>query len=148
LRAEGELRAKTVSLISAAGKLIILEDDGSLHIAEATPSSFKEISSCNVLESEQTFRRFWTHPGFCNGRLHCKDVAGNLVCIDVSKSKSSINRPVHSSARRDSCACSYKVVCPSTTLICYTLKSRELPLSFGLIRNSDVLSLQYTSMEE
>jgi hypothetical protein len=35
---------KTVSLMAADGKLIMLENDGTLHIAEATPASYQEIS--------------------------------------------------------------------------------------------------------
>lgn len=84
-RAGKSPRLRNASLISAAGKLIILEDTGTLHIAEATPSSFKEISSCDVLEGEQTIRQFWTPPVLCNGKIYCKNYIGDLICIDVSK---------------------------------------------------------------
>jgi outer membrane protein assembly factor BamB len=40
---------EAVSLIPAGNRLIILEDKGILHIAEATPASYQEISSCDVL---------------------------------------------------------------------------------------------------
>jgi outer membrane protein assembly factor BamB len=87
LRADGEVERKmvTASLIAANGKLIILEDDGTLHIAEANPSSYREISNCDVFDGEQKFRMFWTHPVLCNGRIYCRNYAGDLVCIDVSK---------------------------------------------------------------
>ncbi len=52
----------TVSLMAADGKLIILEDDGTLHIAEATPISYKEISGCDVFDGEDKLIRFWTPP--------------------------------------------------------------------------------------
>jgi outer membrane protein assembly factor BamB len=84
LRAGEWPRMETASLISAGGKLIILEKDGTLHIAEASPSSYQEISSCDVLEGERTVRWFWSHPVLCNGRIYCKDYGGNLFCIDVS----------------------------------------------------------------
>lgn len=42
--------------MAANGKLIILEDDGTLHIAEATPSSYREISSVDVPEGERKIR--------------------------------------------------------------------------------------------
>jgi outer membrane protein assembly factor BamB len=80
-----EEEMKVVSLISADGKLIILETDGTLHIAEATPSAYQEISSCDVLEGEQKGRKFWTPPVLCNGKIYVRNYAGDLVCIDVSK---------------------------------------------------------------
>jgi outer membrane protein assembly factor BamB len=85
LRAGKSPRLRNASLISAAGKLIILEDTGTLHITEATPSSYNEISSCDVLEGEQTLRQFWTPPVLCNGKIYCKNYIGDLICIDVSK---------------------------------------------------------------
>ncbi len=80
-----EREMRVASLISADGKLIILEENGTLHIAEATPSSYQEISSCDVLEGEQKLRRFWTPAVLCNGKIYCRNYTGNLVCIDVSK---------------------------------------------------------------
>jgi outer membrane protein assembly factor BamB len=80
-----EERMKTASLIAADGKLIVLEENGILHIAEATPSSYKEISSCDVLEGERKSRMFYTPPVLCNGKIYCRNYAGDLVSIDVSK---------------------------------------------------------------
>jgi outer membrane protein assembly factor BamB len=74
-----------LSLMTANGKLIVLEDTGKLHIAEAFPSLYQEISSCDVLEGERTKRWFWTHPVLCNGKIYCRNYPGELVCIDVSK---------------------------------------------------------------
>jgi outer membrane protein assembly factor BamB len=87
LRADGDVGRKmvTASLIAADGKLIILEDDGTLHIAEVNPSSYREITSCDVLDGERKARMFWTHPVLCNGRIYCRNYAGDLICIDVSK---------------------------------------------------------------
>jgi outer membrane protein assembly factor BamB len=85
LRTEKEKRMVTASLIAADGKLIILEDDGTLHIAEATPSSYQEISSGDVLDGEQKKRQFWTHPVLYKGKIYCRNYVGDLVCIDVSK---------------------------------------------------------------
>jgi outer membrane protein assembly factor BamB len=76
---------KTVSLMAADGKLIILENDGTLHIAEVTPASYQEISSCDVLDGEHKYRQFWTPPVLCNGKIYCRNYAGDLLCIDVSK---------------------------------------------------------------
>ena len=80
-----EKEMKMASLIAADGKLIILEEDGTLHIAEATPASYKEISSCDVLGGERRVRMFWTPPVLYKGKIYCRNYAGDLVCIDVSK---------------------------------------------------------------
>ena len=84
-RTEEDLSVVTVSLIAADGKLIILEDDGTLHIAKVTPTSYQEISSCDVLEGERKIRHFWTHPVLCNGLIYCRNYPGELICIDVRK---------------------------------------------------------------
>jgi outer membrane protein assembly factor BamB len=80
-----EEEMRVASLISADGNLIILEEDGTLHIVEATSSSYQEISSCDVLDGEEKFRKFWTPPVLCNGKIYCRNYDGDLVCIDVSK---------------------------------------------------------------
>jgi hypothetical protein len=80
-----ELNGVPISLMAADGKLIILEADGTLRIAEATPTGYKEISSGDVLEGERKLRQFWTPPVLCNGKIYCRNFAGDLVCIDVSK---------------------------------------------------------------
>jgi len=74
-----------VSLMAADGKLIILNDDGTLIIAEATPAGFIKISSCDVLGGEKSARKFWIPPVLCNRRIYCRNYFGDLVCIDVSK---------------------------------------------------------------
>jgi len=80
-----ELNGVPISLMAADRKIIILEADGTLRIAEATPSGYKEISSGDVLEGERKLRQFWTPPVLCNGKIYCRNFAGDLVCIDVSK---------------------------------------------------------------
>jgi outer membrane protein assembly factor BamB len=82
---EKDLDTISLSLISANGKLIILEDDGTLHIAEATPSAYQEISSADVLEGEKKKRTFWTPPVLYRGKIYCRNYMGDIVCIDVSK---------------------------------------------------------------
>jgi outer membrane protein assembly factor BamB len=85
LREEGERRPVTASMIAADGKLIILEDDGTLHIAKADPLAYSEISRGTVLEKRTRRTMFWTNPVLCNGKIYCRDFNGNLVCIDLSK---------------------------------------------------------------
>jgi outer membrane protein assembly factor BamB len=80
-----EKKMKMASLIAANGKLIILDEEGNLHIAEATPSSYKEISSGDILGGERKPRMFYTPPVLYKGNIYCKNFRGYLVCIDVSK---------------------------------------------------------------
>jgi outer membrane protein assembly factor BamB len=80
-----EKSMKHVSLIAANGKLIMLGKDGTLRIAEATSSSDKELYSADVLGGEKRPRIFATPPVLCNGKIYCRNRAGDLVCIDVSK---------------------------------------------------------------
>ncbi len=74
-----------VSLIAADGKLIMLELDGTLRIAKASPVSYEELATADVLQGAKRPRLFPIHPVLCNGRIYCRNYAGDLVCIDVSK---------------------------------------------------------------
>jgi outer membrane protein assembly factor BamB len=71
--------------MAADGKLIVLNEKGMLYTAEASPSGFSPISKCDVLMGENTIRRFWTPPVLYKGRIYCRNYAGELICIDVSK---------------------------------------------------------------
>jgi len=79
-----EKKMKMASLVAADGKLIILEEDGILHIAKATPSSYQEISSCDVFDGELAIRQFFTPPVLYKGKIYCRNYNGELICIDVS----------------------------------------------------------------
>ena len=74
-----------VSLMVADGKLIILNEQGTLVISEATPTGFMKISSCDVLVGEITARQFWIPPVLCIRMIYCRNYYGDLVCIDVSE---------------------------------------------------------------
>ncbi len=79
------LGQKSISLMVADGKLIILSAWGMLYIAEATPTGYKEISRCDVYNGEEKIRKFWTPSVLYKGKIYCRNWAGDLVCIDVSK---------------------------------------------------------------
>lgn len=66
------------SLLIADGKLIILSDEGTLVTAQASPDSYREISRFKVLDHQ-----CWTVPVLSDGRLYCRDSAGNLACVDL-----------------------------------------------------------------
>ncbi len=67
----------------AGGRLILLELGGTLHIAEASPAAYRELSSADVLDGAKRPRRFAVPPVLCGGRIYCRNYAGDLVCIDV-----------------------------------------------------------------
>lgn len=71
------------TLIAADGKLIIMESNGTLRIAEASPAAYREFSSADVLAGANRPRRFVTAPVLCGGLIYCRNYAGDLVCIDV-----------------------------------------------------------------
>lgn len=74
-----------ISLMEAAGKLIVLYRSGQLFLAEASPAGFTPLSHCDVLEGRNTVRLFYTPPVLCNGRIYCRNGGGDLVCIDVRR---------------------------------------------------------------
>jgi len=82
---EEDLETTSITLMAADGRLIILEEDGTLRIAEATPASYKEISSGVVHKGENKYPKFFTPPVLCNGKIYCRNFYGDLVSIDVSK---------------------------------------------------------------
>lgn len=67
------------SLMMADGKLIVLSEKGELMVAEASPAGFKPTSRAQVLGG-----RCWTTPVLANGRIYCRNAAGDVVCVDVS----------------------------------------------------------------
>jgi outer membrane protein assembly factor BamB len=77
-----EKKMHMASTTAAGDRLLVLEGT-SLHILEATPSAYTEISSCE-LPVEQGIHKWWTHPVLYRGRIYCRNYTGDLVCIDVS----------------------------------------------------------------
>jgi outer membrane protein assembly factor BamB len=65
------------SLILADGKLILMKDDGSLILASATPSAYKELGRSKILDG--TTRAL---PALANGYLYVRDT-GILKCVDL-----------------------------------------------------------------
>lgn len=67
------------SLMMADGKLIGLGERGGLLIAEATPKEYKPLARAQVIGG-----KCWTAPVLANGRVYCRNAAGDVVCLDVS----------------------------------------------------------------
>lgn len=66
------------SLMMADGILIILSEKGELLTATPSADAFQEISRFQALGG-----KCWTAPVLANGRIYCRNAAGNVVCIDV-----------------------------------------------------------------
>jgi outer membrane protein assembly factor BamB len=62
----------------ADGKLVILDEKGTLVIAEAAPAGYHELARANVLSG-----RCWVMPVLGNGRIYARSNKGHVVCLDV-----------------------------------------------------------------
>lgn len=65
--------------VSAAGnQLIVLSEQGELQIGAASPSGFSPHFTKKVLDS-----KVWTVPVFANGRIYCRNAAGQFVALSI-----------------------------------------------------------------
>ena len=71
----------------ADGKLLILEDDGVLTMAEASPAGFVRLASAKVLDGKEA----WAPMALADGRLLVRDY-GTLRCLDL-RAPASTSRP-------------------------------------------------------
>ena len=65
-------------------KLIILEEDGTLRVAEADPQAYREISNGRLYEKKAP-AKFWVPPVYYKGLLYCRNLAGDLFCVDLRR---------------------------------------------------------------
>ena len=78
-----------MSTLSAAGnKLLILTENGYLHVAEIRADKYQELSCGRVIESDTnrekaTPGKCWTAPVLCRGRVFCRSDRGLLACVDM-----------------------------------------------------------------
>lgn len=70
--------ARFGTLMIADGKLIVLDEPGTLVIAAADPRGYREMARAKVLDS-----RSWVMPVLANGRIYVRSNKGQLVCLDV-----------------------------------------------------------------
>ncbi len=70
----------TGAVAAADGKLIVMSDQGELSVAPASPEGFKPTARAKVLGG-----KCWTVPVLSNGRIACRNAAGEVVCLDVRK---------------------------------------------------------------
>jgi len=68
------------SVIAAGGRLLVLTAGGELVVGPASPDAFKATARATVLGG-----KCWTVPVLANGRLYCRNAAGDVVCLDLRK---------------------------------------------------------------
>lgn len=64
--------------VAVKGELLVLTEEGDLQVADASPSGYKPTFSQKVLQP-----KVWTVPVFANGRVYCRNAAGNLVVLSM-----------------------------------------------------------------
>ncbi|MBA4386899.1 MAG: hypothetical protein C0404_02895 [Verrucomicrobia bacterium] len=69
------------SLIVIGGNIVFLTENGDLHIIEAAPAAYKEISSAKGVMPKVC----WGPPAYSRGKLYCRSSEGTVACIDVGK---------------------------------------------------------------
>jgi outer membrane protein assembly factor BamB len=70
------------SVMAAAGKLIVLSATGELMVGPASPKGFTPSARGQVLTG-----KCWTVPVLADGRIYCRNAAGDLACVDVRAKK-------------------------------------------------------------
>lgn len=69
------------SLIVVDRKLIVLNEKGTMFIADAVPTGYRQVSEAKILQKKVC----WTAPAFAYGKIYCRNQPGTLVCVDVRK---------------------------------------------------------------
>jgi len=70
------------ALMAAGDHLITISERGRVHIAKWSPESYQEVANAVVLPTSRR-NATWTAPVLANGRLYCRNGAGQLVSIDL-----------------------------------------------------------------
>ncbi len=65
------------ALIAAGGHLVALNERGELIVADASPTSYRELARAQVLGGH-----CWVAPAVADGKIYCKNNQGSLVCLD------------------------------------------------------------------
>jgi outer membrane protein assembly factor BamB len=75
------------SLILADGKLIALQENGMLLIAEATDQAYRVVAQTETLPG-----RCWTLPVLADGRIFVRNAQGAIACLEVRPNQANPNR--------------------------------------------------------
>ena len=69
------------ALTVAGDKLVVLNESGTLFVADVSPDAYHQLGRAQVLKSPKC----WTAPVLCRGRIYCRNDKGDLVCVDVRR---------------------------------------------------------------
>jgi len=72
------------ALMVADGRLLIVNSEGELIVADASPEEYSELSKAGVFESKERVV-YWTTPVLVDGRVYCRSSMGDLICRDHRK---------------------------------------------------------------
>jgi len=64
--------------VMAAGNTVIVFDNEILTLFDADPTGYKPRHTQKILEG-----KCWTSPVLANGRIYCRNAAGDLACVEV-----------------------------------------------------------------
>jgi outer membrane protein assembly factor BamB len=78
-RQKGQRSFRKGSLLAADGRLLILGEDGTLYLAEATPAGYRQTAAWRVSQN-----KCWTVPALAGGRLYVRDES-QIVCLDLRR---------------------------------------------------------------
>jgi outer membrane protein assembly factor BamB len=70
------------SLIISDGKIIYLNEKGTLTICKVSKTAYSEITTASVLSNAG---KCWSVPVLSNGLLYCRASKGSLICLDLRK---------------------------------------------------------------
>jgi len=88
-----EKALKNGALCAAGDKLIVMGETGTLFIVQASPESYQELSSAQILSN-----RCWTMPIVANGKIYIRNTIkkdlDRLICLDVLNKKKTITPAV------------------------------------------------------
>lgn len=71
------------TVVAVGGNLLVLSEAGELQVAPAKPTGYEPTFRQAVLSPT-----VWTVPVFANGRVYCRNAAGQLVALDMGVDKS------------------------------------------------------------
>jgi len=77
-------------VLYADGHLIVLSEDGTLSLVEATPAGFRQKGKLEkILQGSDC----WSLPALAGGRLYLRDHT-QLICLDVTRTKGRKDQPI------------------------------------------------------
>jgi outer membrane protein assembly factor BamB len=66
------------SLIATRGHLVVLSSTGTIIVAEASNTGYRELARCSLPRNQ-----YWTPPALAGGKLYVRNLTGDLFAIDV-----------------------------------------------------------------